>query len=552
MSDGHDIPGFDHDHDFAPGAEMIAEDIEGLEMFTLRSVGIDIGSSTSHLMFSKLTLRREGAAFSGRFRVTDRQMLYRSPIMLTPYLGDRGTLIDTDKITAFIQENYRAAGFEPTEVDTGAVVITGEALKKENARPIAEFFAKESGKFICASAGPNHEAVLAAHGCGAVALSKSENAVVLNIDVGGGTTKLSVIRDGVVTETAAVNVGARLIAYDESGVVTRVEEPAYPIMKEAGGSVELGQPISVEDRERFSEVMARVLMDVALQRPYSDLTEELMITDPLVGYPNLEGIDHIIFSGGVSEYVYDHEKQAFGDMGPYFGKKVRDEFARLPRKDLLREPAEGIRATVIGAGEYTMQASGTTSYISSVGALPAFGLQVVRPMIEDTAPVDTAVRNALAKFDLEEMIPGLAIAISLQGQQNYQTLRRVAEGVATVATASNGHDDPLFLVLNVDVAKSLGGILKEELGFPREIVAIDGIDVGDLEYVDIGRPVGTSEVLPVTVKSLLFPSEHKESHHHHDGYSHSHVHQGPHHHTEHDHHDHDHHHHDGAAHDHHH
>jgi ethanolamine utilization protein EutA len=150
------------------------------------------------------------------------------------------------------------------------------------------------------------------------------------------------------------------------------------------------------------------------------------------------------------------------------------------------------------------------------------------------------------------MIPGLAIAISLQGQQNYQTLRRVAEGVATVANAARGQDDPLFLVLNVDVAKSLGGILKEELGFRREVVAIDGIDVGDLEYVDIGRPVGTSEVLPVTVKSLLFPSEHQESHHNHEGYSHSHVHQGPHHHQEHDHHDHEHHHHDGTAHDHHH
>ncbi len=550
MSDGHDIPGFDHDHDFAPGAEMIAEDIEGLEMFTLRSVGIDIGSSTSHLMFSKLTLRREGAAFSGRFRVTERQMLYRSPIMLTPYL--EGTMIDTDKITAFIQDNYKAAGFEAKDVDTGAVVITGEALKKENARPIAEFFARESGKFICASAGPNHEAVLAAHGCGAVALSKADNAVVLNIDVGGGTTKLSVIRDGVVTQTAAVNIGARLIAYDDNGIVTRVEDPAYPIMKEAGGTVALGKPISVEDRERFAAVEARVLMDVALNRPFTQLTEDLMITDKLVGYTNLDGIDHIIFSGGVSEYVYDHEKQTFGDLGPYFGQSIREEFAKHSRKDLLREPAEGIRATVIGAGEYTMQASGTTSYISSVDALPAFGLQVVRPLIEDHEPVDAAFKTALAKFDLDELIPGLAIAISLQGQQNYQTLRRVAEGVATVANAAKGQDDPLFLVLNVDVAKSLGGILKEELGFRREVVAIDGIDVGDLEYVDIGRPVGTSEVLPVTVKSLLFPSEHQESHHNHEGYSHSHVHQGPHHHQEHDHDDHEHHHHDGAAHDHHH
>ena len=235
MSDGHDIPGFDHDHDFPPGTELLAEDIEGLEMFTLRSVGIDIGSSTSHMIFSKLTLRREGAAFSAKFRVTERELLYRSPIMLTPYL--HGTLIDTDKVTAFIQQGYKEAGLTPEEIDTGAVVLTGEALKKENARPVAEFFARESGKFICASAGPNHEALLAAHGCGAVALSKGEDSVVLNVDVGGGTSKLSLVRDGVVAQTAAVNVGARLIAYDDKGVIIRMEEPALLIMKEAGFSV---------------------------------------------------------------------------------------------------------------------------------------------------------------------------------------------------------------------------------------------------------------------------------------------------------------------------
>ena len=216
----------DHSHDHFPddphddlddfGDVGQVVDIEGMEMLTIRSVGIDIGSSTSHLVFSQLILRREGSAFSSRFRVTDRKVLYRSPILLTPYIS--GTLIDTANIQEFVHESYRQAGFTPETVDTGAVIITGEALKKENARPISELFAKESGKFICASAGPNHEALLAAHGCGAVALSESENATVMNIDVGGGTTKLCLIRNGVVTNTAAVSVGARLIAFDDEEI----------------------------------------------------------------------------------------------------------------------------------------------------------------------------------------------------------------------------------------------------------------------------------------------------------------------------------------------
>src|SRR5438876_8902780 len=108
MSDGHDLPGFDHEHDLLGGGDLISEDVEGLEMFTLRSVGIDIGSSTSHLVFSHLTLRREGANLSAQFKVTERRVLYRSPILLTPYTS--GTLIDTDKVINFVHGAYKSAG----------------------------------------------------------------------------------------------------------------------------------------------------------------------------------------------------------------------------------------------------------------------------------------------------------------------------------------------------------------------------------------------------------------------------------------------------------
>ncbi|MFQ6030736.1 MAG: ethanolamine ammonia-lyase reactivating factor EutA, partial [Dehalococcoidia bacterium] len=222
----------DHHHLLDLSSDAPYEEIEGLEKLTITSVGIDIGSSTSHLVFSRLVLRREGSALSSRFRVTEREVLYRSPIMLTPYLS--GTLMDTAKIEEFVHQAYVAAGFAPDSIDTGAVVITGEALKKENARPISELFARESGKFICASAGPNHEALLAAYGCGAVALSEAEDATVLNIDLGGGTTKLSLIRGGAVVSTAAIEVGARLIALGEDNLVVRLEQPAKTIMDELG------------------------------------------------------------------------------------------------------------------------------------------------------------------------------------------------------------------------------------------------------------------------------------------------------------------------------
>jgi ethanolamine utilization protein EutA len=97
--DQHDA----HDHILAISSDDFGDDsyelIEGLEKLTINSVGIDIGSSTSHLVFSRLVLRREGSAFSSRFRVTGQEVLYRSRIMLTPYLFR--TLIDTQKYKRF-------------------------------------------------------------------------------------------------------------------------------------------------------------------------------------------------------------------------------------------------------------------------------------------------------------------------------------------------------------------------------------------------------------------------------------------------------------------
>ncbi len=499
----HDLDD-DHDHgEFLEiGPDAIVQDIEGLEMFTLKSVGIDIGSSTSHLVFSVITLRREGASLSGRFKVTDRKVVYRSDIMLTPYIS--GTLIDTERVKRFIEDAYKKAKMTPEEVDTGAVIITGEALKKENAQPIVEAFAKYSGKFICAAAGHNHEALLAAYGCGAVDLSKSEHKTVLNVDMGGGTTKFSLIEDGVVTQTASINVGARLIAFDDSDLVTRVEDAGRTIMGEAGYSVDVGKKIGKKQKEDFAAFMAKILFEVIERGPTSALARQLMVTEPFHNYRGLSQIDHLVFSGGVSEHVYDRDRTAYGDVGPLMGKEVRARLKRLPQKNIVREPIEGIRATVIGAGEYTIQASGNTSYISNANVLPVFGLKVIRASLKSGESVVEALNRSLAKFDLKSFGSGLALSLSLDGQLNYRSIRKVAEGIAEMCSGSEARV-PLYLALDLDVAKSLGGILKEELKLKREIIAVDGIEVGDLDYIDIGEPMGITEVIPVTVKSLMFP-----------------------------------------------
>ena len=383
----HDDDDLDHSHVFDLLNDEEAEDIEGIEKFTLYSVGIDIGSSTTHTIFSRLVLRREGAGLSAKFVVTNRDVLYRSPIMLTPYSS--GTAIDTDSVQEFIERSYSEAGFTPDDVDTGAVVITGEALKKENAQPILEYFSEESGRFICASAGPMHEALLAAFGSGAVAISKSNSNTVLDVDMGGGTTKISLIRNGEIAQMVAIEVGARLIAYDDDMTITRVEQPARTILGSLGQTVEVGEKLTDEKRELFAAKMTDILFDAISGGEMDPLTDSLLLTDSL-DIDSLADVDHVVFSGGVSEYVYDRTSESYGDVGPWLGKNVRERCQQTLRPGMLVMPAEGIRATVIGAGEYTLQASGSTSYISTHDVLPVRGIQVARAFInkEQTAGRD--------------------------------------------------------------------------------------------------------------------------------------------------------------------
>ena len=494
---------FGDPEDFALDTEDVegesVEELFGLEAFRQTSVGIDIGSSTSHLIFSELTLRREG--FSSQFRVTERRILYQSPILLTPYV--EGTLIDSQALEVFVKETYEAANMDPDDVDSGAIIITGEALKKENSQPIAEMFAAEVGKFICAAAGHNHEGLLAAFGSGAVGVTTQNKSRLLNVDMGGGTTKFAFIDNGQVIETMAVSVGARLVAYDENGTITRVEGPARVLLPEFADQLVVGHPIAEEIKQKLAHRMVEVLFDLILDRPHSELTEALMVTPHLTRYQGLRSIDHISFSGGVSEYVYGRDTVAYGDLGPYLGSGVRKSLDSQSAGLLIDLPS-GIRATVIGAGEYTIQASGNTSYLGDASVLPVYALKVVkteRVAVEDLEP---AIARALRKFDCDVYEAGMALAISLEDVIAYPYLRKVAETLYNVLQKSPEGTAILFLLIDKDVAKSLGSILKEELGLKQTIIAIDGIELGDLDYIDIGRPMGATEVLPVTVKSLLF------------------------------------------------
>ncbi|MET0501295.1 MAG: ethanolamine ammonia-lyase reactivating factor EutA, partial [Candidatus Binatia bacterium] len=276
----HDGP-HQHDHDQRFDDEK-EHPLWKLDTVTLTSVGIDVGTATSQIIFSRLVLRRLGRELSSRFVVTERKTLYFSPVHFTPYAGGRER-IDDQALGRLVDSAYQEAGITPEQVDTGAIILTGEAIRRDNARAIADLFAAQRGNFVCASAGHNFEALLSAHGSGSVALSAERRCRVLNIDIGGGTTKLAVAERGKVLSTAAFHVGGRLLATDDAGSISVLEPNGQLLARQVGFQWQLGDRVTAEQIERLAHYMAEAVLNLAQEEKPPSGLERLWLTPPLNG-----------------------------------------------------------------------------------------------------------------------------------------------------------------------------------------------------------------------------------------------------------------------------
>jgi ethanolamine utilization protein EutA len=461
-------------------------------------VGIDIGSSTSHLMFSGVRLQRKTQALSSRFVVVERKVLWKSPILLTPFARD-GT-IDAAALGDFIARSYRHAGIDPEAVDTGAVILTGEAIKRRNARAIAELFAADAGRFVCASAGHHLECALAAHGSGAVALSREAGVPVLNVDIGGGTTKLAIAAEGAVVATAAFAVGGRLVAFDAGGHIERADESARIV----AGYLDLDLASNVA---RVVDALAQVVVGM-IEGQVSELGMRLLLTEPL--RPGAFLPQAITFSGGVAEYIYGREAASFGDIARPLAQRIREAIDQGRIALPLRTPQEAIRATVIGASQFTVQVSGKTIHIGADVALPLRNVPVIAPSLElegevDSGSVAGAIGAALERSPVQEEQP-IALALRWRGEPLYARLRALAEGIALALVTGERIAAPLVLMIDGDIGRTLGHILEHELAVGRDVVSIDGIQLREFDFVDIGEVIRPADVVPVVIKSLLFPA----------------------------------------------
>jgi ethanolamine utilization protein EutA len=473
------------------------------ELKAFNSVGIDIGSTTTQLVFSRLTM----GFIEGKHKsdIVKREVTYLSDISLTPF--KRSYKIDDECLSIILQTIYKEAGYTPDDIDTGAIIITGVAARRHNAEKIVNLFAGQMGRFVCATAGPNYEAVLAAHGSGAVELSERSLKTVMNVDVGGGTTKIALVKKGDVVETAALYVGARHIVLDEVGRILKIEEPAEVVANAVGIQINVGEKLLEEEKRKLSTALVESLFEVIGRRAYSELTEKLMITPPLVFGGD---VDMLLFSGGVSEYIYGYETLDYGDLGMNLGEKIRERTQRLETP--ISEPTERIRATVIGESQYTVQVSGTTTFLSSPDLLPKRNLPVVAPHFASNLLSTEAMKKEIGKaLEMHDISEGsqfaLAFRRSVINQPSYEQMKALSGAMISALEKIVRDGGTVFLVFEADIGMGMGRVIREEIAPECNLVSIDEIVLHDFNFIDIGKPTENRGFIPVIVKSLVFPNQ---------------------------------------------
>lgn len=475
-----------------PGVVVLGED-----EIRLTSVGLDIGSATTQAVFSRIELVLKDS----RYVPVKREILHASPVLLTPYID--ATTLDAAALSTFVKEQYAAADLTPEGVDTGVVIMTGTALRRENAQAIGSALSLDGGALVSLAAGDTMEGMIAAHGSGAVEASSS-GTPVLNIDIGGGTTKLSICKDRRVLQVAALDVGARLIVRDADSRIIRLEPAGKEIATELGMELSVGDRLEDDALLSIADAMARGVLaasGVGIESPYVDL---LLRTPPLdlATTPRTA-----ILSGGVSRYFSGESSEGFGDLGPVLAARLK-ELAVAGNYEI--RPSEiGIRATVLGASQYTVQMSGATITVSP-DRLPLRDVRVADPALDlaaeqiDPVVIATSVREALARVGRAEGEGTVAIRVAWLGVPSFGRLDGLARGIADGLDSVVRVGHPAIVVIDADIGRLVGSHLTRVLGDSAGVISVDGVELQELDFVDLGAIVDGSTALPVTIKSIMF------------------------------------------------
>ncbi len=471
----------------------------------IKSVGIDIGTSTTQMIFSELTICNTAGSYTvPRIHIVDKRVVYRSPIYFTPLIGE--ALIDTKAIEKILRKEYAKAGVAPEDLQTGAVIITGDSARKENADSVLQALSDLAGNFVVATAGPSLESVLSAKGAGTDGLSKEKRKVIANIDIGGGTSNIAVFDRGKLIATACLDIGGRLVRVDD-GRITAVFPKIAELAQRRGVPLHVGEPADPQQLEKLCDVLADHLIQ-AVNGLARTPDHDSLYTNDGAPLPQTLHMDALTLSGGVAENVRrlnageSLESFLYGDIGVLLAKALKHRFEKSEAP--VYEARETIRATVVGAGSHTVNVSGSTIHYEA-NTLPIKNIPVLKIGEEeatDPKKITETIRNKLSLFGGGES--PVAIGLSGMAFSTFAAIQTLAEAIVSGAKAVIEGSAPLIVIVENDIGKALGNAMALRIGAHKPIISLDGIYAAAGDYIDIGEPVVGGRVCPVIVKTIIF------------------------------------------------
>lgn len=472
----------------------------------LLSVGIDIGTSTTQLVFSKLIIENIASNFTiPRISIVDKEIIYRSEIYFTPLISI--TEIDAEGVKGIVETEYKRAGVNKDDIKTGAVIITGETARKENANDVLHTLSGFAGDFVVATAGPDLESIISGKGAGAHIYSKEHSTSVVNIDIGGGTSNLALFTLGDVKETGCLDIGGRLIKVDiNTKRIIYISPKIEKVIKDNNLGISVGDIATTQSLKPIIKKMVEFLEESVGVKEKSELFD-FITTNKSIELN--EEIKCISFSGGVADYVYyegaidDYFK--YGDIGILLGEEIKK--SELCKRLKVIKSVETIRATVVGAGSHTTEISGSTITYTQEN-FPIKNLPILKLNMNEeengSDVLEAAVKNKLHWFKLDNDIQKVAIAINGSKNPSFIEVQEIAKGLVNGLKEFIEKELPLIVIVENDMAKVLGQAIYALTNFEKDVVCIDSIKVENGDYIDIGKPIAEGKVLPVVIKTLVF------------------------------------------------